>query len=339
MVTERLLDPLQRNIDQVLAQAVSPGATSDIKAPLAACLDRVICKVDRDTRDDKLLARCYDLLAAARDRLAGDRLWTTPGAPNASAPNASAPAGTLAAGSSGQSGPRPAGGLPGEEMPPLPPNWDMHRDGAKTYYINQKTQQRLDTRPVCQRESIKQLLNVISDIFTDSSPQTVSLIPLAREMGEKIEMPKMPRKAIIMVIGNGARPQTFIEHYTGKPMRNAGLGCMHAFSIVSQGSQTETEKGDLALQVLNVPEVSKLRNIKGIDRSVLAEQVMPDPKFDRDLEKLVFVRAPSIEGPVKVTGTVQAAMQAIRQYVASSHAPLKAQLLKSAPNNVNVLGH
>jgi glutamine amidotransferase PdxT len=106
---------------------------------------------------------------------------------------------------------------------------------------------------------------------------------------------------------------------------------MHAFSIVSQGSQTEAEKGDLALQVLNVPEVSKLRNIKGIDRSVLAEQVMPDPKFDRDLEKLVFVRAPTIEGPVKVTGTVQAAMQAIRQYVASSHAPLKAQLLKSTP--------
>lgn len=290
------------------------------------CLDQVIRKVERDTRDDKLLARCYDLLAAARERLAGDKLWTTPGAPNASAP-----AGTLAGGLLGQSGPRPAGGLPGEEMPPLPPNWDMNKDGAKAYYINQKTQQRLDTRPVCQRESIKQLLNVINDIFNDSSPQTVSLIPLAREMGEKIEMPKMSRKAIIMVIGNGAGPQTFIEHYTGKPMRNAGLGCMHAFSIVSQGSQTEAEKGDLALQVLNVPEVSKLRNIKGIDRSVLAEQVMPDPKFDRDLEKLVFVRAPTIEGPVKVTGTVQAAMQAIRQYVASSHAPLKAQLLKSTP--------
>ena len=167
----------------------------------------------------------------------------------------------------------------------------------------------------------------------DSSPQTVSLVPLAREMGEKIEMPKMPRKAIIMIIGNGAGPQTFIEHYTGKPMRNTGLGCMHAFSIVSQGSQTETEKGDLALQVLHVPEVSKLRNIKGIDRSVLAEQVMPDPKLDRDLEKVVFVRAPTIEGPVKVTGTVQAAMQAIRQYVASSHAPLKAQLLKSTLYN------
>lgn len=56
VVTERLLDPLQRNIDQVLAQAMSPGATADIKAPLAACLDQVICKVEQDTRDHKLLA-------------------------------------------------------------------------------------------------------------------------------------------------------------------------------------------------------------------------------------------------------------------------------------------
>ena len=54
-------------------------------------------------------------------------------------------------------------------MPPLPPNWDMHKDGVKAYYINQKTQQRVDTRPVCQRESIKQLLNVINDIFTGMS--------------------------------------------------------------------------------------------------------------------------------------------------------------------------
>jgi len=65
---------------------------------------QAISKVERDTRDDKLLARCYDLLAAARERLAGDKLWTTPGAPNASAH-----AGTLAGGPSGQSGPRPAG--------------------------------------------------------------------------------------------------------------------------------------------------------------------------------------------------------------------------------------
>jgi hypothetical protein len=75
--------------------------------------------------------------------------------------------------------------------------------------------------------------------------------------------------------------------------------------------------------VLNVPEISKLRAIRGIERSIVAEQMVPGGKLDRDLEQLIFVRTPAIEGPVRVTGHVATALDAIRQYVAGSQAPLK----------------
>jgi len=52
-----------------------------------------------------------------------------------------------------------------------------------------------------------------------------------------------------MVAGNGAGPQSFIEHYAGQTMKNSGLGYMHAFSVVSHGTSREVDKGDLALQV------------------------------------------------------------------------------------------
>ena len=116
-------------------------------------------------------------------------------------------------------------------------------------------------------------------------------------------MPKIGRKAVVLVLGNGAGPGAFIEHYTGQQMKNAGLGTHHAFCIVSHGTAREPEKGDLALQQLNIPELSKLRGIRGIERSVLSEQMLPAGKYDRDLEQLNLVRSPTIEGPVRMTGT------------------------------------
>jgi hypothetical protein len=43
----------------------------------------------------------------------------------------------------------------------------MRYEGIKPIYINSKTQQRTEQRPVCARESIKMLLQVIDDIFND----------------------------------------------------------------------------------------------------------------------------------------------------------------------------
>jgi len=57
-------------------------------------------------------------------------------------------------------------------------------------------------------------------------------------------------------------------------MRNSGLGSMHAFAIVGAGGSTEIESGDLALQHLG-DSAKALRLIRGIERSVLSEQVMP----------------------------------------------------------------
>lgn len=83
-------------------------------------------------------------------------------------------------------------------------------------------------------------------------------------------------------------------------MKNTGLGCMNAFAIVGYGSSRETEKGDLALSALQATEhEGKLRAIRGIEKSVVAEQMLPQGKFDRDLEQLMFIRAPNVEGPTK----------------------------------------
>ena len=57
-------------------------------------------------------------------------------------------------------------------------------------------------------------------------------------------------------------------------MRNSGLGSMHAFAIVGAGGSTEIESGDLALQHLG-DSAKALRQIRGIERSVLSEQVIP----------------------------------------------------------------
>ena len=63
---ELVTEPLKRNLDLVCGKALAIEAATDIKTPLGRHLDLVIAKVERDTRDDKLLARCYDILAAAR---------------------------------------------------------------------------------------------------------------------------------------------------------------------------------------------------------------------------------------------------------------------------------
>ena len=286
LASELILEPLKRNLDQVCGKALSRDVATDIKTPLGKHLDVVIQKVDRDTRDDKLLARCYDILSAARSSLAGNTILTDPGAANAAHAQKGAVGGFGGGGGGGGSGGFGGGGGGGGtgammgagaelNQPPLPPDWEMKREGVKPVYVNLKTKQKTDARPVCPRESIKTFLQVVDDIFNDPKPSTISLSRLAGELGHKIEKPKLLRKAIVMVVGNGAGPQSFIEHYTGQQMKNSGLGCMHAFSVVSHGSSREIEKGDLALQVLNVPEVGKLRAIRGIERSIVAEQMVP----------------------------------------------------------------
>ena len=90
--------------------------------------------MDRDTRDDHLLARCYDILAAARASLAGDKVFTSPDAPDAAPQDQYANRAPAVARGGGGGG----GGRAGDE-PPLPAGWVEQKSGLKKYWTNDKT--------------------------------------------------------------------------------------------------------------------------------------------------------------------------------------------------------
>jgi hypothetical protein len=335
-LSELMLEPTKRNLDTICGRALSADATADVKTPLSAKLDKVIDKVDRNTRDDKLLAKLYDILVAARSALSGDAIWTSEGSSSA-APAAAAigqGGGGFGGGLAGVGG--AGAGRSGESGAPLPADWSEVRQAGKVAFVNSKTGQKSDKRPAVPRQSVSELMNAIEDLFQNKKQGSTSLCRVASELGEKIDMPKPGRKAIVLVLGNGGGPQSFIEHYIGDTMKNAGLGTNHAFCIVTEGRPGDVEKGDLGLQRLNVPEVNKLRSIRGIERSVLAEQMLPGGKFDRDLDQLVFVKGPSIEGPVKTSGQVSTTLEAIRNYVATSQAPLREEFRAMAGDGSTV---
>ena len=163
------------------------------------------------------------------------------------------------------------GGAPGTDQPPLPEGWEQKQDGLKTVYVNAKLKARQETRPYCSRESLGQLLSAIDQIHNDTRSSS-ALSVLARSLGQKIVKPELSRKATVMLLGNGLGPQTFVETYTGQPLKHTGLGTTGYFTIVSKGASREIEKGDSALQRFHDPQ--RLRKIQGMDRSIAAEQVM-----------------------------------------------------------------
>ena len=180
--SEAILEPMKRNLDTLVARAIAADATSDIKTPLSAKLDSVIAKVERDTRDDKLLARCDDTLSAARSALSGDAVFVPPGAPSAAPVGGTAASGGFgtvagrggfAAGSAGRG--TATGAAASGPQAPMPPDWEEVRQGNRTSYVNAKTKQRSETRPVMPRESVSQLLQVVHDMFLDQRPGVASV--------------------------------------------------------------------------------------------------------------------------------------------------------------------
>jgi hypothetical protein len=57
----------------------------------------------------------------------------------------------------------------------MPPDWEEVRQGNRTCYVNAKTKQRSETRPVMPRESVSQLLQVVHDMFLDQRPGVASV--------------------------------------------------------------------------------------------------------------------------------------------------------------------
>jgi hypothetical protein len=209
------------------------------------------------------MAKFHDMCDRGRGQLSDRIQGHAPGTASGAGPSsAAAPSG---------GGMGIGGGAPGVDQPPLPEGWEQKQDGLKTVYVNAKLKARQETRPYCSRESLGQLLSAIDQLHNDTRSSS-ALSVLARSLGQKIVKPELGRKATVMLLGNGLGPQTFVETYTGQPIKHTGLGTTGYFTIVSKGASREIEKGDSALQRFHEPQ--RLRKIQGMDRSIAAEQVM-----------------------------------------------------------------
>ena len=135
------------------------------------------------------------------------------------------------------------------------------------------------------------------------------LVALGQLVGSALSAPRAGKKVVVAVVGNGQGPAELIESYTGKPMKNKGLGTESQFTVVEYGVSKSLSKGDDALKKL--PQADRLTRVTGLEKSFCSEQC---ESTHLDFELVNFVRLPLIEGKVKGDkASVDEALERVRE--------------------------
>ena len=135
------------------------------------------------------------------------------------------------------------------------------------------------------------------------------LVALGQLVGSALSAPRAGKKVVVAVVGNGQGPAELIESYTGKPMKNKGLGTESQFTVVEYGVSKSLSKGDDALKKL--PQADRLTRVTGLEKSFCSEQC---ESTHLDFELVNFVRLPLIEGKVKGDkASVDDALERVRE--------------------------
>ena len=99
------------------------------------------------------------------------------------------------------------------------------------------------------------------------------LVALGQLVGSALSAPRAGKKVVVAVVGNGQGPAELIESYTGKPMKNKGLGTESQFTVVEYGVSKSLSKGDDALKKL--PQADRLTRVTGMARVSLLSATGP----------------------------------------------------------------
>ena len=136
------------------------------------------------------------------------------------------------------------------------------------------------------------LLSAIEDIHAGQD----GLVNLGQLIGNIVSAPALAygKKVYVAVVGNGQGPTHFIEHYTGKPIQNKGLGTEEQFTVIEHGASKQVTKGGDAMKKMKGAD--RLARVSGLEKKFASEQV-ESPRLD--FEVINFVRMPVIEGFLK----------------------------------------